>query len=310
MWNYILRRVLYMVPVLLGIALIVFVLFNMVGGDPALNMAGKHATPERVAEIRAELGLDRPKVVQFVGFLRQVVTLDYGRSYTSKQDIVSMIKAAAPVSLVLALPAFLISNLLSISLALFVAFWRGTWIDKSIVVVSVFMISIPALAYILAGQYFLAYQWGLFPISGFSWGPELVSYIALPVIIWVALSLGGELRLYRTVMLDEVNQDYIRTARSKGLGERVVMFKHVLKNALIPIITSLVIQLPFLLTGSLLLESFFGIPGMGYMLIDAINSSDFPVVKAIVMIFSILYMMFNLINDICYSLADPRIVLK
>lgn len=310
MFNYILRRVLYMVPILFGIALITFILFNVVGGDPVLTMVGRHATPATIADLRAELGLNQPLYMQFWDFLKQIATFDYGRSYSTKQDIWTLVKQTAPVSLVLAFPGFLISNVISISLSLFVAFWRGTWIDKLIVVVCVLMISVPSLAYILFGQYILAYQLNLFPISGFSWGPDMLSFIALPVLIWIALSVGGELRFYRTVMLDEISQDYIRTARSKGLAERVIMFKHVLKNAMIPIITSLVIQIPFLITGALLLESFFGIPGMGSLLIDAFNTSDFPVIKAEVMLLSMLYMVFNLISDICYSLADPRITLK
>ncbi len=310
MFQYILRRVLYMVPILFGIALVTFLLFNVVGGDPVLVMVGRHANAQLIAEMRAELGLDRPLFYQFLDFLKQIVTFDYGRSYSTKQDIMTMIASTAPVSFMLALPGFVISHLISVSLALFVAFWRGTWIDRSIVVFCVFLISVPSLAYILFGQYFLAYQMGWFPISGFAWGPEMVAYIALPVIIWIALSLGAELRFYRTVMLDEVSQDYIRTARSKGLSERIVMFKHVLKNAMIPIITSVVIEIPILITGALLLESFFGIPGMGSQIVDAFNTSDIPVIKAQVMLLSILYMVFNLISDICYSLVDPRITLK
>lgn len=310
MVNYIIRRVLYMVPILFGIALITFLLFNVVGGDPVLLMVGKHATPQTIEDMRRELGLDQPLYRQFLDFLWQIVTFDYGRSYSTKQDIFSMVQATAPVSLILAASSFLISNTISISLSLLVAFWRGTWIDRSIVVVSVLLISLPSLAYILFGQYFLSYKMGWFPISGFNWGPDMFHYLALPVLILVVLSVGGELRFYRTVMLDEVSQDYIRTARSKGLAERVVMFKHVLKNALIPIITSLVVQIPFLITGALLIESFFALPGMASLLIDAFNTSDLPVIKAEVMLLSMLYMVFNLISDICYSLADPRITLK
>jgi len=310
MIKFILRRILYMFPILFGIALITFLLFNVVGGDPALMMVGKHATPERIQALREELGLNRPIYMQFLDYLRQIVTLDFGRSYSNKQEIWTMITNTAPVSFAVAFPAFLISAILSISLSLFVSFYRGTWIDRIVMVVCVIMISVPSLAYILFGQYFLSYQMGWFPISGFSWGPEMFSYIALPIIIWIALSLGGELRFYRTVMLDEINQDYIRTARSKGLSEKKVMFKHVLKNAMIPIITSIVIQIPYLITGALLLESFFGIPGMGSMVVDAFNTSDFPVIKAQVVIMSLLYMVFNLLTDICYSLADPRVTMK
>jgi peptide/nickel transport system permease protein len=311
MLNYILRRILYMVPILFGIALIVFLLFNVVGGDPVLIMVGKHASPQMIEELRHELGLDRPLIYQFGDFLKQIVTFDYGRSFSTKQEVMGMILRAAPVSLIMAFPGFIIAILLSIALSLFVAFWRGTWIDKTIVVLCVLMISAPSLAYILFGQYFLAYQMGWFPISGFELSfPAVLSYIGLPVIIWLALSVGGELRFFRTVMLDEINQDYIRTARSKGLTERVVMFKHVLKNAMIPIITSVVIEIPLLITGSLLIENFFAIPGMGSQLVDAVNTSDLPVIKAQVMVLSILYMVFNLFTDVLYSLVDPRVTLK
>jgi peptide/nickel transport system permease protein len=311
MLNYVIRRMFYMIPILLGIALVVFLLFNVVGGDPVLIMVGKHASPQMIEELRHELGLDRPLYLQFVDFLKQIVTFDYGRSFATKQEVMSMITRAAPVSVVLVLPSFVISILIAISLALFVAFWRGTWIDRTIVVICVFMISLPSLAYILFGQYLLAYKMDWFPISGFEPSfPAFISYIALPTIILIALSLGSELRFYRTVMLDEINQDYIRTARSKGLSERVVMFKHVLKNAMIPIITNVVIEIPLLITGSLLLENFFAIPGMGAQIVDAFNTSDLPVIKAEVMVLSILYMIFNLLTDVMYSLVDPRVSLK
>lgn len=311
MLNYIIRRLLYTIPILFGIALITFLLFNVVGGDPAAVMMGKHGDPARLAELRAELGLDQPLWVQFMHFLKQVVTFDYGRSYSSKQDVLTMLVSAAPISFILAFPGFIITLVLSISTALFVAFWRGTWIDRLIVISSIVLISFPTLAIILFAQYFMAYKWELFPISGFALGfPETLSFIALPAIIWVTISFGGELRFFRTVMLDEINQDYIRTARSKGLNERVIMFKHVLKNAMIPIITNVVLEIPFLITGALLLESFFSIPGMGSQIIDAFNTSDLPVIKAQVMILSILYIVFNLLTDVLYSMVDPRVTLK
>lgn len=311
MLNYILRRVAYMIPILFGITLVTFLLFNVVGGDPVLLMVGKHATPQLIAELRHELGFDQPLWKQYIDFVSQIAQFDFGRSYATKQNVFEMIKAAAPVSLVVALPAFLISVALAIGLSLIVAFWRGTLVDRGIVVFSVFLISAPSLAYILFGQYYLAYRAELFPISGFTWEfPEILAYLGLPLIIWLALTLGSEIRFYRTVMLDEINQDYIRTARAKGLNESRVMFKHVLKNAMIPIITSVVIEIPFLIIGSLILESFFSIPGMGSMLIDALNNSDFPVIKANVVIFSLLYMIFNLLTDLLYSVVDPRVSLK
>lgn len=311
MLNYLIRRVFYMIPILIGITLITFLLFNVVGGDPVLLMVGKHATAQTIMELRHELGFDQPLWKQYIDFLWQIIHMDFGRSYSTKQDVFTMIQTAAPVSFVVAFPAFIISVVLAIALALFVAFWRGTWLDRLIVVICVLMISIPSLAYILFAQYFLAYKWGWFPISGFTMAfPEILAYLGLPIIIWLALSLGVELRFYRTVMLDEINQDYIRTARAKGLSERVVMFKHVLKNAMIPVITNVVIEIPFLIVGALILESFFAIPGMGSQLIDALNNSDFPVIKANVVIFSLLYMVFNLLTDILYSLVDPRVSLK
>ncbi len=311
MLNYIIRRLLYMIPIIFGIALVVFLLFNVVGGDPVLAMVGRHASAQMITDLRHELGLDLPLFQQFIHFLGQIVTFDYGHSFSTKQDVITMISRAAPVSLILVLPSFLISIVISISLALLVAFWRGTWIDRIIVVACVFMISLPSLAYILFGQYLLAFKWDLFPISGYdSEFPQFFSYIALPTLILIALTLGTELRFYRTVMLDEINQDYIRTARSKGLTERTVMFKHVLKNAMIPIITNVVLEIPFLITGSLLLENFFSVPGMGAQIVDAFNTSDFPVIKAEVMVLSFLYIAFSLITDILYSLVDPRVTLK
>jgi peptide/nickel transport system permease protein len=300
-----------MIPILFGIALVTFILFNVVGDDPVLIMVGRHADPQTIAELHHELGLDQPLYMQFVNFLKQIVTFDYGRSFATKQEVTSMILRAAPVSFVLVAPSYFISVIVSISLSLLVAFWRGTWIDRSIVVACVFLISLPSLAYILFGQYLLAYKLDLFPISGFdSSFPNFISYIALPTLILIALTIGGELRFYRTVMLDEINQDYIRTARSKGLSERVVMFKHVLKNAMIPIITNVVIEIPLLILGSLLLENFFAVPGMGAQIVDAFNTADFPVIKANVMVLSILYMIFNLLTDVLYSVVDPRVALR
>jgi peptide/nickel transport system permease protein len=221
-----------------------------------------------------------------------------------------MMMRSAPVSFFFLFPSFLITLLVSISLALFVAFNRGTIWDRLIVIACIFGLSFPGLGLILFGQYYFAYKLGLFPISGFSFGfPEAISYLALPTIIYVMISLGYEVRFYRTVMLDEISQDYIRTARAKGLSDTVVMFKHVLRNALIPIITNIVLEIPLLILGSLIFETYFSIPGMGSMLIDALNTSDFPVIKAMVVILSIIYMVFNLLTDILYAVADPRIKL-
>lgn len=308
MFAYIIRRLIYTIPILIGIALVTFLLFNVAGGDPVLQMLGKHADARSIAEMRQQLGLDRPILFQFFDTLRQMFTFDFGRSYATKQEIGTMMSSAAVVSLSMTLPAFIVLNILAIIISLFVAFWRGTRVDKAIVFLCVIGISVPSLSYILFGQNILAYRLDMFPISGYSRNPtEMFSFLALPILIWILISLGSEVRFLRTALLDETNQDYVRTARAKGLAESKIMFKHVLKNAMIPIITHTVIIIPYLILGSLLLENFFSIPGMGSMLIDAMQTSDFPVVRAWVMVVSLLYCLFNLLTDICYKLVDPRI---
>jgi len=207
---------------------------------------------------------------------------------------------------VLAAPIFFIEAMVAISIALFAAYYRNTWIDRSLVVLCVVGMSVSYLVYILVGQYVLAYRMQLFPI----WGFESVKYLFLPVLVGLVSGIGGEVRFYRTVMLDEMYQDYVRTAFSKGCRQKTVLFKHVLKNAMIPVITHTVIVIPFLFTGNLLLETFFGIPGIGYLTVEAINSNDIPVIKATVMVASIIYVFASLLTDICYAMVDPRVKLR
>jgi peptide/nickel transport system permease protein len=308
---YLLRKLLQTIPTILGVALLIFILFNLVGGDPTYQMLGRHATQQRIEEVRHQYGFDRPLSVQFVAYLKQIVTFDYGISYTTKQPISDMILAGVGPSLSLAVPAFFLTTVISILLALLVAYYRGRWIDKIVVVGCVFGMSLSLLAYILAGQYFLAYKLGWFPISGYEsdWS-ERVSYVALPVLIWVAVGLGYDVRFYRTAVLEEVGQDYIRTARAKGLDERRVYLKHVLTNSMIPILTNVVIQIPLLVLGAFLLESFFGIPGIGGVTIDAIRNSDRPVIMAMTTLQSLLFIFGNLITDVLYTLVDPRVRLS
>jgi peptide/nickel transport system permease protein len=221
-----------------------------------------------------------------------------------------MLQSGAWVSLTLVIPAFIVTSLLSIGMALLAAFFRGRFLDKSLVVLTVVMMSISALAYILFGQWFFAYKLGWFEIAGYDYHfPEMLAYIALPSIILVFLSIGSDVRFYRTVILDELYQDYVRTARAKGLPETMILFKHVLKNAFIPIITNLVIQLPSWLLGTILVESFFGIPGLGGIMLHAINNSDFPVIKAMTILSAVFYIILNLITDVLYTWLDPRIKL-
>jgi peptide/nickel transport system permease protein len=222
-----------------------------------------------------------------------------------------MISDGVVPTLSLAIPAFLITTIVSLLIGLAVAYYRGKMIDKIAVVICVIGMSVPALGYILFGQYIMAYKLDLFPISGYdaSW-MERWKYVVLPMIIWVFLSVGYEVRFYRTAFLEEVNQDYVRTARAKGLSESYVYLKHVLKNTMIPIITNVILEIPLLLLGAFLLESFFGIPGLGGITIGAIQNSDLPVIKAMTIFVSVLYVMGTLMTDIAYSLVDPRVRLK
>lgn len=310
-WVYVFRRLLYVVPILLGVCLIIFVLFNVVAGDPTHLLLGKHATARQMAELRHELGLDRPWFYQYFDLVKSAFTFDFGRSWSTKQTISTMISEGALPSLTLTIPGFVITTILSVSLSLLVSFYRGSFFDKSSVIFCVGLMSISSLAYILFGQWFFAYYMDWFEISGYDSGfPNFIPYIQLPVLIWVILSIGPDLRFYRTVMLDEVYQDYVRTARSKGLNEKVILFKHVLKNAMIPIVTYVVIQIPFLILGALLIESFFGIPGLGGITLNAINSSDFPVIRAMTILSAVAYILFSVITDVLYTVVDPRVRLK
>ncbi|MBT3234470.1 MAG: ABC transporter permease [Bdellovibrionales bacterium] len=310
-YSYTFRRLLYVIPVVLGVSLIIFVLFNLVAGDPTAILLGKHASASQMAELRHELGLDRPWLAQYFDVVRSAFTFDFGRSWSTKQEIFEMIKAGAIPSLTLSFPAFFLSTVLAIIVSLFVSFYRGGVVDRLVVFVCVALMSISSLAYILFGQWFLAYYLGLFEISGYESGfPYFIPYVLLPIIIWMVLSVGPDVRFYRTVVLDEIYQDYVRTARSKGLSERVILFKHVLKNAMIPIITYVLIKIPFLILGALLLESFFSIPGLGSITLNAINGSDFPVIKAMTILSSIAYILFSVFTDVMYCLVDPRVRLK
>lgn len=311
MTKYIIRRLLYMIPVLLGVSLIIFVLFNVVSGDPTAVLLGRHATAHQMAELKEQLGLNKSYFLQYVDIVKSAFTFDFGHSWATKQEISKMIIQGAWPSICLSVPAFIISTIISLLISVFVAYYRGKGIDLFVRVVCIAGMSISALAYILFFQWFFAYKLGWFEISGFEEGfPDFVAYIALPAIIWIVLSIGPDVRFFRTVILDEIYQDYVRTARSKGLSEIKILLHHVLRNAMIPIITYVVIQIPSLILGALLLENFFSIPGLGGMTLNALNSSDFPVMKAMAILSSVGYIVFGLISDILYTVADPRIKFK
>ncbi len=311
MTTYIIRRLVYTIPIVFGVLLLTFVLFTLVGGDISIEIAGKNATPETIEEIREEYGLNKPLFLswdsQFINHFESALTFSFGRS-RDRELVIDKIKRGVGPSLALTVPMFFGVLVISVSLSLFVAFVRGSVWDVLAVVICVAGMSIPYLSFILFGQYFFAYKWGLFPVF-FSPGLTTAQYVALPVLIGIAAGIGGNLRFYRTVMLDEMRSDYVRTAFAKGLSPRRVLFKHVLKNAMIPIITRVVLAIPFLFLGSLLLERFFGIPGLGYLMVEAIGSRDYFVINAMTYISAILFVIFNLITDICYSFADPRVSL-
>lgn len=311
MTKYIIRRLLYMIPVLLGVSLIIFVLFNVVSGDPTAVLLGRHATAHQMAELKEQLGLNKSYFLQYLDIVKSAFTFDFGHSWATKQEISKMIMQGAWPSICLSVPAFIISTIISLFISVFVAYYRGKGIDLFVRVVCIAGMSISALAYILFFQWFFAYKLGWFEISGFEAGfPEFTSYVALPAIIWIVLSIGPDVRFFRTVILDEIYQDYVRTARSKGLPEITILLHHVLRNAMIPIITYVVIQIPSLILGALLLENFFSIPGLGGMTLNALNSSDFPVMKAMAILSSVGYIVFGLISDLLYTVADPRIKFK
>ena len=311
MASYLIRRILYAFPILLGVCFVVFFLFNIAGGDPALMLVGKSGTQEQITQIREQLGLNKSKPMQYVDTVKSAFTLDFGRSWSSKQEIRKMIIERGKVSLSFTVPAFVISIFLSVIISLIVAYYRGKGIDIFIRFFCIAGISISSLAYILFFQHYFAFELRLFEISGYEYGfPNFLPYVSLPIMIWVTLSLGRDVRFFRTVILDEIYQDYVRTARAKGLREVHILLKHVLKNAMIPIITYTVLQIPFLILGGLLLESFFSIPGLGSMVLNALNSSDYPVIKAMTIVLSMLYIAFSLLTDVLYTIVDPRVNLK
>ncbi len=256
--------------------------------------------------IKLQRGVGQPFDSQLVFYLNQIRHFDFGMSSSLNQPVSTLLKQGIGPSLTLMLPILIGEEVLAIVLALACAFYRNTWLDRSLVIVAVALMSINYLVWIVGGQFVLGQKLGWFPV----WGYESWFYLLLPVLIGIISGLGGNLRFYRTIMLDEMYKDYIRTALAKGVSKGGVLFKHVLKNAMIPVVTNVVIALPFLYTGNFLLESFFGIPGLGYLGINAINSSDVDVVRALVFIGSVLFVVANLVTDLLYAWLDPRVRLE
>jgi peptide/nickel transport system permease protein len=309
---YIIRRLLQFVPTLLGVVLLVFILFNWIGGDPAYLLAGKMSNPEQIANIRKQLGVDQPYYVQLWIFITQIVTGDFGASWATNEKVSALFATRLGPSLTVLVPMLVIGTLLSMAMALLVAYRRGSLTDRAIMISCTVGQSISILVYIIVFQYVFAFQLGWFPVQG--WGQDfasnLLKFSVLPILVGVAVSLAPDTRLYRTFFLDEINQDYVRTARAKGMSESRVMGIHVLRNASIPIVTNVMIQLPALLAGAFLIERFFSIPGIGREVLLAVERSDFPVIKAVTVYVAMATLMFNLLADILYKVVDPRVQLK
>jgi len=312
MTAYIIRRLWQMVPTMLGVILLVFILFNWVGGDPAYVLAGKISNQEQIDNIRRQLGVDQPVWVQLWIFVKQVLTADFGASWSTNEKVANILVTRLGPSLTVLIPLTIIETLIAIGLALAVAYVRGSLTDRLVMIICTIGLSISLLVYIIVFQYFFAYKLGWFPVQG--WGNSFVEnlfvYASLPILIGLAVSIAPNLRLYRTFFLDEINQDYVRTARAKGLAEGRIMWIHVLRNASIPIITHLMSNLPALLLGSFLVERFFSIPGIGREVILAVERSDFPVIKAITVYVAFATMATNLLADLMYKAVDPRVQLK
>lgn len=312
MLSYTLRRLWQMIPTLLGVIMLVFFIFNWVGGDPAYLLAGKMSNPEQIQAIRHQLGVDQPYFVQLWIFIKQVLTFDYGVSWSTGESVNQVILTRIGPSLTLLIPLIILQTLISVALALWIGLVRGTWIDQSFMALCTIAMSVSILVYIIVFQYLLAYQLNWFPVQGWSSDlfKNLTHYALLPVMIMLVVSIAPTLRLYRSFVLDEINQDYVRTARAKGVNETRILSVHVLRNAAIPIVTDIMASLPALLIGAFLIERFFGIPGIGREVILAVERSDFPVIKAITIYIAVLTMLFNVLADLLYKAIDPRLEFK
>ncbi|MGH7897642.1 MAG: ABC transporter permease, partial [Candidatus Binatia bacterium] len=301
MGTYVVRRILWTIPILAGVVMITFSLFSLLATDPARQYAGKFATPEVLEAVRARMGLDKPRWLDVEalaegriaeGFDSQffdIVFFQFPESMRWEAPLSELIRRKAPASMMVQVPAFLITLGLQLSLALYVAFHRGRAVDTLVTFLAVLGMSVPALSIYILAQWLFGQELEWFPVAGWENGVHAVRFAALPILLSVVIGLGGGVRFYRTVMLEEVNADYVRTARAKGVGSREIMFTHVLRNAMIPVITNTVTALPGLVLGALLLERIFQIPGLGNLMVEAIGNNDRSVVMGMTYVLSIVY---------------------
>jgi peptide/nickel transport system permease protein len=310
---YALRRLAYGFLIVQGVLGLLFVLFFLYADpyDMARRAKGDKAPPEVLQLWIAEHGYDRPWPAQLRDHYSKMLTFDFGRSDADDVPIARRLREGAGPSLSFTVPTFVLGTVFGIALSLFVAYFRETYIDRMGLVLAVLAMSVSALLYIIGAQFLLGKVLNWFPISGFDPQPGVLPrFIAMPILIGVISGVAGEVRFDRTVFVEETSRDYVRTARAKGASDLRVMTRHVLRNALIPILTHLVTAIPFLFTGSLLLESFFGIPGLGAVTVEAIHGNDFSTLRVMVFIGSLLFIVFQIVTDFTYTLADPRVRLE
>ena len=326
MISYLVRRILYAIPILIGVNVLTFLLFFVVNSpdDMArMQLGQKRVSDEAVMKWKQERGYDKPsffdagasgvgKLTNTIFFEKSIPLFwfDFGRAEADGRDIAHEIRSRMWPSLAIALPVFVVGMMTFITFALLMAFFRATYIDFIGILLCILAMSVSGLFYIIGGQYVISKLWNLVPISGYAGGLSAWKFLVLPVIIGIVGGVGSSARWYRTIFLEEINRDYVRTARAKGLSEWRVLFRHVLHNAMIPILTGAVVAIPLLFLGSLITESFFAIPGLGSYTIDAISQQDFSVVRAMVFLGSVLYIAGLILTDISYTVADPRIRLQ
>jgi peptide/nickel transport system permease protein len=300
-----------MVPTLAGVILLIFFLFKFFGGDPAQILAGQIASQEQIDAIRRELGLDQPWYVQLWIFVRDIFTFDFGKSWMTREQVSAIFATRLPATLTITLPILVLEVSLAIPIAMLVAYHRGTLLDRLVMAICVAAMSISFLVYIIVGQYVFGFQLGWFPVQGWSdsFWRNLVTYAPLPILLAALVGLAPQTRLYRSFFLDETKSDYVRTARAKGLSDAAILRRHVLPNAMVPVLTNVALLLPGVFVGSFLLEIFFSIPGLGREVYIAVNRSDYPVIQAFTVYLAVLTMLINLGADVLYRLVDPRIQL-
>lgn len=309
MVRYVLRRSWQMIPTLAGVVVLVFFLFKWFGGDPATIIAGLGATQEQIEVIRHTLGLDRPWWVQLGFFVREILTLNWGASWATSEPVSHIFLTRLPATLTVMIPILVLQTVVSIPLGLGVAVVRGSLTDRAAMAATTVALSVSFLVYVLVGQWLFGYRLAWFPIQG--WSDSLVTnllrYVPLPVLLAIFVSIAPTTRLYRSFFLDELGHDYVRTARARGASESRVLLRHVMRNALIPILTNIATELPGVVVGSFLIEVFFSIPGLGREILLAVNRSDYPVIQAVTVYLAAITMLVNLLTDVAYRVVDPRV---